>query len=134
MVNEGSKLGFGQRLKKAREAVGLSGTQLGEGLGDKPGKSASRQTVSDWENERHYPSVRQLYLLCLKLGRGADELLFGRNDPFTDEKVATAAQAMGKLNAKQRDDLLQMLSHPGVPDSQVEEQMPATKKLKRQAA
>jgi transcriptional regulator with XRE-family HTH domain len=128
------KLGFGERLKRARAEAGLSGTELGVGLGEMAGKDASRQTISDWEKERHFPSVRQLYLICLKLGKSADELLFGHKDPFTDEKMATAAKAVGQLNMQQRADLLEMLSQPGIPDHQVERQMPATKKLKRQAA
>jgi transcriptional regulator with XRE-family HTH domain len=128
------KLGFGERLKQARTDAGLSGTELGQGLGEVPGKDASRQTISDWERERHFPSVRQLYLICLKVGKSADELLFGHKDPFTDERMATAARAVGQLNSRQRAELLQMLSQPGVPDHQVERQMPATKKLKQQEA
>jgi transcriptional regulator with XRE-family HTH domain len=65
--------GFGERLKAARQKAKLSGTALGKGLqihGD-----ASRQTVSDWEAERHYPTVWQLHHLCLRLGTSADELL-----------------------------------------------------------
>lgn len=129
---ESGKLGFGARLKRARAEAGLSGTELGKGLGEAAGKDASRQTISDWETERHFPSVRQLYLICLKVGKSADELLFGHKDPFTDERMASAAKAVGQLNAQQRQELLQMLAHPGVPDAQVEQQMPATRKLRRQ--
>lgn len=65
--------GFGERLKAARTRAGLSGTELGKGLqldGD-----ASRQTVSDWEAERHYPNVWQLAHICAKVDESADALL-----------------------------------------------------------
>lgn len=124
----GDKIGFGERLKKARGT--MSGTVFGIGLGDRPGKDASRQTISDWEAERHYPSVRQLYLACLKLGKGADELLFGRTNPFADEQLAIAAKAVGQLTAQQRADLFEMMARPGVSDATVEEQMPITRRAK----
>jgi len=138
MVKEASSheavvvIGFGARLKKAREAAGLSGTELGKGIGESAGKDAKRQSVSDWEKERHYPSARQLYLICLRLGKGADELLFGRKDPFADEKVANAAKAVGQLNEAQRRELLAMLTKPVVPDADVEDRMPVTRRRSKQ--
>ena len=127
-----TKIGFGARLKKFREEAGLSGTALGKGLGATVGEDASRQTISDWESERHYPSVRQLFMLCLKLGKGADELLFGRTEPFADEKLATAAKAVGQLTAGQRAELLALLEQPGVSDAHVESKMPVTRKRAKQ--
>lgn len=127
VMQERTRLGFGARLKEARENAKMSGAKLGVGLGETPGKDASRQTISDWESERHYPSIRQLYLICLKLGTSADELLFGNKDPFTDERVVTAVKAIGQLGPKERADLLQLLAAPGVPDGEVEEKMPATR-------
>ena len=111
-TTQNKKLGFGARLKEAREAAGLSGTALGTDLGETAGKHASRQTISDWDSERHFPSVRQLYLLCLKLGKSADELLFGSKDPFGNARVVAAAKAVGQLDEQQRADLLALLMRP----------------------
>ena len=80
--DEREKIGFGERLKKAREELHLSGAELGKGLqpgkGEEPDSDASRQSVNDWEAERHYPTVWQLRKLCEKLHRTADFLLFGK--------------------------------------------------------
>jgi transcriptional regulator with XRE-family HTH domain len=124
---ENPPIGFGARLKEARVGRGLSGAQLGLGLGETIGKDASRQTISDWESERHYPSIHQLYRLCIKLGKTADELLFGHKAPDM-EKVAQAAQAVQALSAEDRAALQALLSSPGVPDAEVEEKIPATRK------
>lgn len=123
---ENPKVGFGPRLKAARLGRSLSGAQLGIGLGETIGKDASRQTISDWESERHYPSVHQLYRLCLKLGTSADELIFGHKAPDM-AKVARAAQAVQELSDEDRAALQALLAQPGVPDETVEERIPATR-------
>ena len=66
--------GFGPRLKEARTNAGISGAELGVGAGEN-GRDATRQSVSDWENGRHYPKADQLRIICLKLNVSADHLI-----------------------------------------------------------
>ncbi|WP_083944687.1 MULTISPECIES: helix-turn-helix transcriptional regulator [unclassified Variovorax] len=70
--------GFGSRLRAARQSRGMTGEELGRGAGE-GGKDASKASVSDWENERHYPKADQLRVICMKLDISPDELLFGKN-------------------------------------------------------
>jgi transcriptional regulator with XRE-family HTH domain len=61
------------RLVAAREARGLSQTQLAEMLG------IQRQRLSLWENGGSFPnSARMIRTLCDALGISADWLIFGR--------------------------------------------------------
>jgi transcriptional regulator with XRE-family HTH domain len=99
MASDSSRaFGFGQRLQAARQAKEMSGTDLGKGL--QPEGNATRQTVSDWENERHLPNVWQLREICLRLKVSADYLLFGQQG-MTPEMLEAHA-AMQKLTLEQR--------------------------------
>ena len=119
-------IGFGARLKAARELKKMSGTTLGKGLqGD--GKDASRATISDWEAERHYPNVWQLREICLKLSKSADELLFGDISP-ANEKLVEAKVAIDKLNDKERAALFVNLERRPVSDDELEAKMPVTRR------
>jgi transcriptional regulator with XRE-family HTH domain len=55
-------MGFGDRLKFAREAKGLSGDALGKFVGVK------RATISHWEVERYAPGLHQLIALSKAVG------------------------------------------------------------------
>lgn len=92
--------GFGERLKKARALSKLSGAALGEGL--QPDGDASRQTMSDWEAERHYPNVWQLMLICQRLNLSADYLLTGYEAPPAD--LAADEDALVKAYRKLKPD------------------------------
>lgn len=82
---------FGDRLKAEREAAGMSQEKLGEGLGvSRP--DATKQTVYGWENNKHFPTARQLALICKKLGKSADWLLFGEQ-PIEDMKNINGIEA-----------------------------------------
>ena len=48
-----------KRLKELRTANNFSQEKLAELL------NVSRQTISSWENERSYPDVHNLIMLCL---------------------------------------------------------------------
>lgn len=116
-----NSFGFGERLRKAREAAGLSGTQLGEGAGEN-GRDASRASVSDWEHERHYPKADQLRVICLKLNVAVDDLIFG--DIKEHIKVIQAESAIQALTHEQRLALLAKMLGPAAPDARVEEFIP----------
>ena len=47
-----------KRLKELRTVSGFSQEKLAELL------DVSRQTISSWENERRYPDVHNLIMLC----------------------------------------------------------------------
>lgn len=57
-------------LKEAREAAGLSYTELAAKIG------VSSQTVYNWETGRYSPSKPSQIAILLVLGRGEDEIRF----------------------------------------------------------
>ena len=60
---------LGEKIWRLREKRGLSQEEFAERLG------VSRQTVSNWENDRATPDAYKLKLLCEVLCVSADELL-----------------------------------------------------------
>lgn len=122
---------FGSRLKAARVAKKLSQTELGRGL-DTGGTDATKQTVSSWENGRHFPRVDQLVLICRKLTVSADQLLFGAvGAPVASEKVLAVAEAVEELSDEDRLQLFTRILGSSIPDEMVESRMPITKVSKQ---
>lgn len=121
-MDKSASFGFGARLREARQSAKLSGTELGRGAGEKPGKDASKQSVADWESERHYPKADQLRLICLKLNISADYLIFG--DIKKDAALMKAASVVQELTEDQRKALLAMMLGPAVSDGHVEKHLP----------
>jgi transcriptional regulator with XRE-family HTH domain len=62
---------FGDRLREARVAAGMTQEQLGFELG------VTKSSVSAWENGRETPSFRMLPELRRQLRRSLDELVCG---------------------------------------------------------
>lgn len=120
-MDKSTSFGFGQRLRAARESAGLSGLALGKGAGEN-GRDASKQSVSDWENDRHYPKADQLRLICLKLNISADYLIFG--DIKRDAAVIKAASVVQELTEEQRRALLSIMLGDAVADGDVERHLP----------
>ncbi|MDC8015849.1 helix-turn-helix transcriptional regulator [Tahibacter sp. BL] len=60
---------FGDRLREARTAAGMTQEQLGFELG------VTKSSVSAWENGRETPGFRLLEALRQALGRSLDELI-----------------------------------------------------------
>jgi transcriptional regulator with XRE-family HTH domain len=77
-------MGFGDRLRQARNAAKLNGDTLGSRLG------VSKQTISHWENGRYEPSLEQLLGLCAELGVSADWLLGLDNQALSADAVQEA--------------------------------------------
>lgn len=121
-------IGFGERLKAARLERGLSGSELGRGL--QADGDASRQTISDWEAERHYPNVWQLRELCMKLNKSADFFLFGEAVQES-AKLQRAKLAVKALSDEERLDLFTAIAQPGLTDHEVEDKIPATRRRVR---
>jgi len=62
---------FGDRLRAARIATGMTQEQLGFALG------VTKASVSGWENNREAPGFKLLPELSSTLGRSLDELIRG---------------------------------------------------------
>ncbi len=60
---------IGQKLREARQRRGLTQEELAERL------RLSRQTISNWENERSYPDIMSLIALSDLYGLSLDELV-----------------------------------------------------------
>lgn len=65
---------FGDRLRRARLAVGMTQDQLGFAVG------LSKQAVSEWENERGYPGFAVWPKLRAALQIKLDDLICGDAD------------------------------------------------------
>lgn len=105
----------------------MTQTDLGVGLGT-DGADVGKQVVYGWEKEQHYPRVDQLILICQKLNISADYLLFGDIKPPHSQRVADAEQAISRLSDQERQELIAVLSKPGVPDHVVEQKIPITRR------
>lgn len=67
----GGEMDIGAKLKERRGAVGLSQEAVAEHLG------VSRQTISNWENDKFYPDIVSVIRLSDLYGISLDELLKG---------------------------------------------------------
>ena len=64
-------MNLSKQIKKHRERLSLSQEGLAEKL------YVSRQTISNWENEKSYPDVHNLLLLSVLFDVSLDELVKG---------------------------------------------------------
>jgi transcriptional regulator with XRE-family HTH domain len=78
---------FGDRLREARIAAGMTQEQLGFELG------VSKSAVSAWENCRETPSFRALPELRIQLRRSLDELICGVQPMETSPEAAARSWA-----------------------------------------
>lgn len=62
---------IGNQIKKYRAELKLSQEELAERV------YVSRQTISNWENEKNYPDIHSLLLLSSVFGISLDELIKG---------------------------------------------------------
>lgn len=107
---------FGDRLREARVAVGMTQEQLGFEL------DVSKSAISSWENGRETPSFRKLPELRRLLQHSLDELICGTEAtspaaPATDEASLIARNPRERallaryrrLSAGKREALLELL-------------------------
>ena len=71
---------IGQKLKNARQKAGLTQEQIAEAIG------VSRQTVSNWENNRSYPDIASVLRLSEAYGVSLDTLLKEAEDMNQQEQ------------------------------------------------
>lgn len=90
------RMGFGDRLRAAREAKELSGQELGRRL------AVSKSTISHWENGRYEPSLGQLMALCDELATSADWLMERPGQQLSAEALqeARAFEALSPENRR----------------------------------
>ena len=74
---------IGDRIRRAREAAGLSGAQLARRLGVKT------QTVTSWETGRSEPRANRLTMLAGFLAVSPTWLLYGLGDSPDDDPMST---------------------------------------------
>jgi transcriptional regulator with XRE-family HTH domain len=108
--------GFQERLKSARQRLGLTQEALAEEL------NVTKASVSAWETGREKPGFRLLPRLRIVLGTSLDDLICGGDTdgepPEGDRLVArnddetTLLKAYRKLPAKRRRALLDLLGKP----------------------
>lgn len=85
---------FGDRLREARAASGLTQEQLGFAIG------VTKASISAWENGRETPSFRVLVDLRDALNRSLDELICGRVSAVA-EPAATKEGELRATNAQE---------------------------------
>ncbi|WP_164512051.1 helix-turn-helix transcriptional regulator [Lacticaseibacillus daqingensis] len=71
---------IGKQIQTHRQRLGLTQDMLADKL------LVSRQTISNWENDRHYPDIENLLLLSQLFGTSLDELVKG-DVPMMKHKV-----------------------------------------------
>ena len=76
-------MNFNEKLINLRKSKGLSQEELGNEL------KVSRQTISNWENERSYPDVHNLIMLCDIYSVSLDDLMKGDIETMKKEVANT---------------------------------------------
>ena len=70
---------LGQQLKAHRKELGVSQDELAEKI------FVSRQSISNWENNKTYPDIHTLLLLAETFGISLDELIKGDVEEMKEE-------------------------------------------------
>ncbi len=101
-ISEGNDVELGKHIREYRTACGLSQEDLAERI------YVSRQTVSNWENDKTYPDVESLLLLSVLFDKTVDELIKGdvetmkeiiENDAKKMQLLATVGMAVAIVGA-----------------------------------
>ena len=81
-----------KQIKKYRGEQGFSQEQLAQRI------YVSRQTVSNWENEKSYPDVNSLVLLSEVFGVSVDNLIKGDLDVMKEQINSEDVRSFRKLS------------------------------------
>lgn len=76
---EGYQMEIGKQIKKYRTELNLSQDELADRI------YVTRQTISNWENDRNYPDIRSLVLLSNVFGVSLDILVKGDLEQMKEE-------------------------------------------------
>ncbi|WP_390410055.1 helix-turn-helix domain-containing protein [Lacticaseibacillus jixiensis] len=85
---------IGKQIQKGRERLGMTQDQLADKL------YVSRQTISNWGNDRHYPDIENLLMLSVLFDTSLDELVKGdvpamKRQVFTKESYRNVKLMVG---------------------------------------
>ena len=64
-------MNIGNQIKKYREQLKISQEELADKI------FVTRQTISNWENNKNYPDIKSLSLLSYNLNVSLDDLIKG---------------------------------------------------------
>jgi transcriptional regulator with XRE-family HTH domain len=93
----GDDMELGARIRKARERLGVSITDLGLAFGK------NRQAVQFWENGKHFPPLSDFGRLCRMLRADANYFLgMGVMDVLTEQEAAKARLEIESAAARER--------------------------------
>lgn len=87
---------IGTKIKDARTAAQLTQEQVAEALG------ISRQTVSNWENDRTYPDIGSVVKLSDLYGVSLDHLLKGKKEEPMSDYVAFLEESTNVTRSRDR--------------------------------
>ena len=77
---------LGKQIKKYRSELGLSQDALADKI------YVTRQTISNWENDRNYPDVRSLVMLSTVFGISLDTLVKGDLEEMKEQSILELAR------------------------------------------
>lgn len=97
---------FGDRLRAARVAAGMTQEQLGFALG------VTKSSVSAWENNRETPGFRLLPALRTALGSSLDELIIG---PAATQGSRESVREAPELYVGNADEKTLLVRYRGLP-------------------
>ncbi len=81
---------LGKQIKFYRERIGLSQEKLAEKI------YVSRQSISNWENERSYPDIHNILQLSVLFNVSLDELVKGDMDMMKNEVARNRLNFWGR--------------------------------------
>ncbi len=82
---------IGKQIQQQRERLNMTQEQLAEKL------YVSRQTISNWENDRHYPDIENLLLLSVLFDTSLDQLVKGDVSTMKKKVFTKATNRDAKL-------------------------------------
>ena len=87
----GNNMELGKQIKKYRNELALSQEALAEKI------YVSRQTISNWENDKNYPDINSLVLLSEVFNTSIDNLIKGDVENMREQVNAEDKRKFEKL-------------------------------------
>lgn len=92
-VEGASEMNLSKQIKKYRDREGFSQEDLAEKI------YVSRQTISNWENERSYPDIHNLLLLSVLFDVSLDDLVKGDMEMMKNNLQQVKFNKLGQVMA-----------------------------------
>ncbi len=92
-VEGASEMNLSKQIKKYRDREGFSQEDLAEKI------YVSRQTISNWENERSYPDIHNLLLLSVLFDVSLDDLVKGDMEMMKNNLQQVKFNKLGQIMA-----------------------------------